>query len=296
MERRSFLKRASIGAAGSLTALSTASASETRSFGSVTVRDHYEVNPFFQTSLADGYTEYGFDTERTIPGYTTEDSPDEILVWPNAWQKPRESITERFPQYQDSLDQAGYDAPSIVFEWDSNDSLIPGIWQENLALWRVTTYKATQVGKKLGQFLKEYRAQNPETTIRLTGFSLGAQVALSAIKSLDDRGWEGEIDSLALMGGAVQNDTVALGGEYGPACESLLGELDNFYKSNDQALNGLFTVAGGNPAIGQAGITGTAPDNYEQHQVDYVDAHDYYWSYEKGCIEAVVDEWAAPDA
>jgi hypothetical protein len=255
------------------------------------VRDHFNVNAFLQTSLAEGHTEYGFDTQGTIPGFNTEESPDEILIWPNAWNKPPEAITRRFPKYQNSLARAGFDGQSIVFEWNSDDSLVPGIWQENIVLWRVTTYKATQVGKKLGQFLKEYRAQNPDTTIRMTGFSLGAKVALSALKSLDDRGWDGQIDSLALMGGAVQNDTISLEGKYGPSCEAILGELDNFYKTDDSALDAMFTVAGGNQAAGRTGINGTPPANYEGHQVNYVDAHDFYWSYEKGCIDAVVDEW-----
>jgi hypothetical protein len=268
-----------------LLSLSTTAASS-RSFSSVTARDHFDVSPFLQTSLADGYTEYGFETEGEIPGYQTGDSPEELLVFPNAWDKARADVDRRFPKYQNSLAQAGYDHPSIVFEWSS---------QDNPALWKVTVEKGRLAGKKLGQFLKEYRARNPETTIRMIGFSLGATVALSAIESLYDRGWRGTIDSLALLGASTEDGTIALEGKYGPACETILGEVDNFYKTDDELLSGAFTVAELDDAFGTVGIEGTPPANYEEHQVDWVDGHDYYWSYEKGCIRSVVAEWADDD-
>jgi hypothetical protein len=253
----------------------------------VTARGHFEVSPLLQTRLADGYTEYGFETQGEIPGYTTAGSPEELLVFPNAWDKSKADVDRRFPKYQESLAQAGYEHPSIVFEWSSKD---------NPALWKVTVEKGRLAGKKLGQFLREYRARNPTTTIRMIGFSLGATVALSAIKSLYDRGWNGEIDSLALLGASTEDGTIGLEGEYGQACESILGEVDNFYKTDDELLSGAFAFAELDDAFGTVGVEGTPPANYEEHQVDWVTGHDLYWDYEKGCIRSVVAEWADDDS
>jgi len=286
MDRREFCRRAVAGAVGTAALPGLAAARNDPPIGRVNVRDHFEVN-FFDVDLAEGYTEYEYDVEGTIPGYTDGRSPEEILFWPNAWDKSREDVNRRFPNYVDSLERAGYDGPSVVFEWPSDDPAY---------LWLVTAEKARRAGRKFGQFLQDYRRQNPETTIRVVGFSLGSTVALSAGGSLHDRGWDGEVDQLALLGAATGDEELSLDGEYGPGCRAVYGEVDSFYKTDDSTLSRQFAIVERNGALGTAGIEGPPPENYEEHQVDWVDGHDLYWSYERGCIRSVVAEWTDDDA
>jgi hypothetical protein len=264
------------------TALSTASSGAAPTFGRVTTRGHFDVNWFGQTYRRDEYSKYEYDTAGTIPGYGTTESPESLCIFVHGWLQERDDVAKRFPKQRAALEQAGFDGPVVLFSWDSASSL-PGWW--------VAAEYARQSGHKLGQFLKDYRAQNPATSVRVLGFSLGAMAAAPAGQSLYDRGWDGQIDSLALLGAALGDETLAAGGKYGLGCGNVFEEVDNYYKPDDQTLAYLFEAVEFNGAIGADGIQGTPNCNYEDHRVAYVDSHSSYWSYEDGCVEAVVDEW-----
>jgi len=286
MKRREFCKRTLAGAAGVASLAGTSQAAEEPPIGRVNTRDHFEITWYLDVRLANGYAPYEYETSGRIPGYTDDQSPDEILFWPNAWDKSRADVNRRFPKYVESLRQAGYDGPCVVFEWPSEDPAV---------LWRVTAEKARMAGRKFGEFLRNYRQRNPETTIHVVGFSLGSEVATSAAADLHERGWDGEIDDLALLGAATQDQKLSGSGDFGPGCEAVYGGIDNFYKTDDDTLSNQFKVGEFDGALGTEGIEGRPPENYEEHQVDWVDAHDYYWSHEKGCIRSVVAEWNDDD-
>jgi hypothetical protein len=281
MNRRSLLRTGAAVAGGSLFSVSSAGADEEDSWASVSVYDHFEVSPLLQTSVADGYTEYGYDVTGPLPGYQEGPSPEAVLVIPNAWWVLPEWFRGRIDSYRQNLELAGYDGAIIPFEWESAD---------NPALWRVTAEKARLAGKKLGAFLEEYRTRNPETEIRLLGHSLAAEVVLAAIGSLEDRGWEGQLQSISLLGASVDHSAPSLDGEYGDALAERVDQVDNFHKTDDNAL-AVYPAAAFDTALGRTGIDGPAPENYTDHRVDYVSGHDAYWSYEDGCMGAVVDQW-----
>jgi hypothetical protein len=235
-----------------------------------------------QTHLRDEYGKYEYDTEGTIPGYDTSESPDELCMFVHGWLQEEDDVAKRFPEQQAALRAAGFDGPIISFSWDSGSPL-PGWW--------IAAEYARRSGHKLGQFLKDYRERNPTTSIRVIGFSLGAMAAAPAGQSLYDRGWDGQIDSLALIGAALGDETLAAGGKYGLGCGNIYETVDNFYKTDDQTLSYLFKAVEFNGAIGTKGVQGEPSCNYEDHRVDYVESHSDYWTYEDGCIDAVVGEW-----
>lgn len=286
MNRRTFCKRALAGVAGA-TALSGTSAATDADFARVTTRGHLDVNWLGQTYLKDAYTKYEYETMGEIPGHHTGESPDEICVFVHGWLQDREDVNGRFPRQKAALQKAGFDGPVIVFDWDSGSPR---------AGWWIAAEYARRNGHKLGQFLKDYRERNPETTVRVVGFSLGAMVTAPAGQSLYDRGWDGEIDSMAFIGGAVGDQTVAVDGKYGPGCATVYGEVDNFYKTDDFTLSNQYKIAETNGAIGTEGIEGEPPENYEEHDVSYVTAHGNYWKYDEGCVREMVAEWKDDDS
>jgi esterase/lipase superfamily enzyme len=193
--------------------------------------------------------------------------------------KPK--VRKRFPKQRRAIRRAGFDGPVVVFSWGSG-SPVTGWW--------IAAEYARRNAHKLGQFLREYRSANPDTTIRVIGFSLGAMVTIPAGQSLADREWSGTVDSLSLIGAAIDDESLAANGTYAD-CADVFGEIDNFYKTDDQVLDKLYPAAEFDGALGTEGLDGEPPANYEQHQVDYVAHHDAYWRYENGCIPAVVEEW-----
>lgn len=281
MNRRSFIRAGAALGTGTLLSASVAGTEQDDTWGSVSVRGHFDVTPFLQTRVADDHTEYGYDVTGPLAGFQDGPSPESVLVIPNAWWVLPEWFRGRIDTYRQNLELAGYDSPIIPFEWESAD---------NPALWRVTAEKARLAGKKLGAFLAEYRNRNPQTRIRLLGHSLAAEVVLAAIGSLADRGWEGQIQSLSLLGASVDHTAPAMDGKYGEALAEYAGRVDNFHKTDDTAL-AVYPAAAFDAALGREGIDGQAPENYTDHRVDYVTEHDAYWSYEDGCMDAVVGQW-----
>jgi hypothetical protein len=71
----------------------------------------------------------------------------------------------------------------------------------------------------------------------------------------------------------------------------MVEQVDNFWYPDDQILSVNFRVAELTKALGSSGISGPAPSNYTDHQVDDIPSHGDYWTVEQGCIEAVVDAW-----
>jgi len=248
----------------------------------VTTRGHFGVNWFLQTYLEDDHTKYDFDTRGSIPGYHTDSSPEEICVFVHGWLQSWEDVATRFPKQRAALRKAGFDGPVIVFDWKADSPPIG---------WWVAAEYARRNAHKLGEFLRAYRERNPETVIRVVGFSLGGLVVVPVGRSLARRGWGKTIDSLALLGAAVDDEAIAEGGQYHRGIETIYGEVDNYYMRGDRTLSYLYKGAEFDGSLGAEGIEGSPPANYEEHDVDYVGGHGDYWKYDRGCVRAVVDEW-----
>ncbi|WP_257300007.1 DUF726 domain-containing protein [Haloarchaeobius sp. FL176] len=283
VSRRRFLGTAATAAAGTGLAVAATdeAAASADAYPRVTTRGHYDITWYGSVYLADGHTEWDYDTVGDIPGLDSV-APDELLVHVHGWMNEPDSAIEGFQTAESSYRDNGYDGAVIGFSWDS-DSSVFGWWD--------STEIAEENGKKLANFVDDYRQANPDTTIRLVCHSLGARVTLRCIELLNANGITDAVQSVSLLGGAADNDAVSTGGRYGPDLADAVGQVDNYWKDGDDVLNWAYTTAEFDSAVGEEGCEGTQPGNYQDHNVDYVPDHFSYYYPDDGCVSEVVSEW-----
>jgi len=244
-----------------------------------TTRGHFDIHWWYGDQLTDGHTATDYDTVGTIPGFDDGSDPAEVVVAVHGWRTAQSDAPDHFATVSTSLSNNGYDAPVVGFSWDSDTSTTD---------WWPATDIAERNGPKLAHFLLDYASHSPGTQFRLTGHSLGARVVLEAIKSLNDWGYRDILASATLLGGAADNDSVSIGGEYGDDIAAAVGRFDNFWKSGDSVLNWAYSTGEFDSAIGEEGCEGTPPVNYTDHNVDYVPDHFSYHEPGDGCVPEVV--------
>lgn len=105
--------------------------------------------------------------------------------------------------------------------------------------WHVARYKSEETGILLADLIAR---TNQKFT--LVGHSLGCRVihyCLSALKTREDQKW---IESVYLMGGAVNNNVSGEGGmDWYEIEKAVEGGIYNYYSKNDDVLKYLYTVA-----------------------------------------------------
>ncbi len=300
MKRRELCKKAAVGATGGVfagTGTASASRADPESIssppevdrsslsdhdGTVSTRGHYYVSWFNTVRRDPDVGEFEYEIEEPVPGYDSPESPEEVVVFAHGWQVDSWVAEVNFQLLAGTLAENGYDNPVVGFEWDSTTSVFD--WWEAIEI-------AKRNGKKLGRFLADYRQQNPDTTIRLMGHSLGAQVALSTVARVDENDWFEAVDSLTLLGAAVDDEVVATDETYGPAIARRVGQADNFHSANDDILKTGYTAAEWDLALGNYGAEGTTPENYADQKVDHVTTHYNYFLVQLGCLDEVAREW-----
>ncbi len=246
-----------------------------------TTRGHFDIHWWYGDQLTDGHTATDYDTVGSIPGLDGT-SPDEVVIASHGWRVAPADAPDHFATVEASLSRNGYDHPVVGFSWDADSSTDD---------WWPATDIAERNGPKLAHFTADYAAANPDTTIRYTGHSLGARVVLEAIKALNTWGLRDVVDSATLLGGAADNDSVAVEGEYGDDIGAAVGQFDNFWKSDDDVLNWAYSTGEFDSAVGEEGAEGVPPANYADHNVDFVPDHFSYHEPGDGCMLQVVAQW-----
>ena len=279
MDRRTFLGRVVTGT-GAL-AVGSASAAAQSSSGIVSTRDHFDITWYGSIRRTSGTTPTNYDVEGAVPGLDGS-TPGELVVFVHGWRNDSADAEETFAEATAALDDEGYDRPVVGYSWDSDTSY---------ARWWSAVEIAERNGPKLARFTRDLAAASPGTTVRYVAHSLGATVVLEGLKSLASAGETGAVESVSLLGGAADNDAVAVDGEFGDAIESAAGRLDNFWKSDDRVLDWAYATAEFDSAVGEEGCEGTPPANYTDVNVDYVPDHSSYYERDEGCIPAVVERW-----
>lgn len=286
MYRRRFCQSVAAGVAG-VAAVGAASARSNGGEvpGVVSTRGHFDV-AWGDEYLREEYDRTEYAVEGTVPGYEG-DAPEELVVMLHGYGKDRSGAMEIVEGASEGFHSAGYDGPVVGYSWDSDFPQLQ---------WWDTVDIASRNGPKLAGFCHDYRGRNPDTTLRVVGHSLGAEVVLNAVAALDEADADGVLDSVTLLGAAVDDEAASLWAgpfedEYGHELQRRVGRVDNFYKTDDETLTGLYEFAEWDSALGSSGIEGEAPDNYGDHDVSYVDGHETYFEDEAGCASAVVDTW-----
>lgn len=250
-------------------------------FPHVTTREHFDIGWFGDVDLTDGNTTTNYATKNGVPGLDGT-APDEIAVHVHGWLSDVDSALISFEQSTQALRNNGYERPVVGYSWDADTGL------DN---WWPATEIAERNGYKLAQFLFDYTRATGGTSVRLLAHSLGARVVLSAVRTLNYNDYTDVVTSVSLLGGAADNDAVSLGGTYGDDLERAVGTVDNFWKADDSVLNYAYSTAEFDSAVGEEGCEGTPPDNYEDHNVDFVPDHYSYYEPSEGCMNEIVAEF-----
>lgn len=240
----------------------------------VTTRDHFEATWYREVERNEDYGPREYETDGSIPGLD-EGSPDEIVVFIHGWLNKSPGDRGTFSTARDALRAAGYDQPVVGYSYDADT------W---LSRWWQATEIAELNGPKLTAFVEDLRAASPNTDVRIIAHSLGARVALSALKADGDD----TITSIALLGGAVNDESVATDGRFGDAIASTAARVDNYHDEGDDILEYAYSLAEWDSAVGQYGVEGEAPETYADYPVD-VESHFDYYGPENGCIDQVVE-------
>jgi len=275
--RRAFLGTAAAAVGGGV-ALGSAAASDAETFPQVSTRGHFDITWYGSVELTDGNSATNYETRGSIPGLDGP-APGELFVHAHGWRNDQSDALDSFGDIEAALRQNGYGAPVVGYSWDSDTSYTE---------WWDATEIAERNGAKLANFLYQYDAQNPNTTLRVCCHSLGARVALRAVEVLNENGLTDVVESLTLLGGAADNDNVATNDDYGPDIEAATGRTDNFYKTDDSVLEWAYGTAEFDSAVGEEGCEGPQPANYTDNDVTYVPSHGDYYKPDSGCMDEVV--------
>jgi len=264
----------------------------------VSTRGHFKDTAFVGVSLTKHHTANDFDTTGDIPGMEKGSCPEEIVIYVHGFENSTDEAIGNFNLAKKSLALNGYSFPVIGFSWDSK--------QGGLDFKDADTI-ATMNGKKLAQFIYQFKCKCPDTKIRLVSHSLGARVVLNALQVLNDFNkaivvfkkamnsktvkkiqdkltivrcclLKTKIQSVALLAAAVDNEEVETSkGHFGQAIENVVeGNFWNYWNSEDNTLSGLYALgfisSGGisiDQALGEAGIEDKSkePKNYRQRDV-----------------------------
>lgn len=234
--------------------------------------DHVDTDFWGSVHITDGNTSDNYETI----GDEFPEAPDELLVHCHGWQNDADCGKQRLNETRAAYDEQEYDGFVTGLVWDSS-----------YAWWNAKEI-ADKNAVKLANFLTDFKDENPETTIRLQGHSLGARVVAETMFQLDEELAHDVVTSVIFMAGAIENHSVSMDGRYGSAIENAAQHAENFWMEDDTILDWAFTTYEASKAIGNDGCDGPKPDNYTDHHIQLADHSDHYKP-DDGIIEEVID-------
>ncbi|ELY46883.1 esterase/lipase family protein [Natronorubrum tibetense] len=209
---------------------------------------------------------------------------DEICIYVHGWNGMKSSENQAYT-YETALGQNGYGAPVVAATWDADTA----------NFWGAES-NADTAGQRLADWLRDYRAANPSTTIRLTGHSLGGRVSLATLNAL---GGDEVIDTVALLGAAVNDDTVCDDGEYADGITHSAHVVYNYHSRDDDTVCTLYGLQTWGSGVGCDGAdcggwfsSGSTPDSYHDRDVTaQVDGHCEFMRPDIGCVPQIVNDF-----
>ena len=230
------------------------------------------VNPRFEPSLSDrdipnistrGSFEKGatpapgsepYTAEGAIPGLT-DTCASEVMIVVHGFNNSRDKAMNRFGVARQSLLQNDYKGAVVGFSWDADTQHDP----YSMTGYRTGREHALDAGVRLARAIEKMKEACPLMKVRLIGYSMGARVALESLLTVKTT-----IDSIHLVGAAIDNEEVELGKRYGAAIERSAGRVFNYFSREDSKLGLFYWAKEGDRALGKADIEhkARAPKNY----------------------------------
>lgn len=215
---------------------------------------------------------------------------DEFLPFVHGWTEEDGATTEELSAIAYTFDQAlednGYTQSTFLVRWDADHE------------WSVAKDKADQAGKRLAKWLDDYMSSH-DTVVKLSGHSLGSRVSFACLNELHDRS-DHVLDDVAVMGAAVDPDTVCEGAVYEPGIENAAKMTNSYSSSNDDIVCTFYAIEEGTSALGCEGsecdcgffcTQESTIDNYADNQVDFVENHCDYMKPDVGCVPEIVQNF-----
>ncbi|WP_247731140.1 hypothetical protein [Halovivax limisalsi] len=170
--------------------------------------------------------------------------------------------------FQSTARDQGYEGTVAAITWD--DSGLPGTAEGN----------ARDTGPMFANWLADFRAENPETTVRLLGFSMGGIVVMETIAAIDGSFTVANAD---MIGSYEYADAPCQGAGYYDAIANSCDGMYNYWSAND----GLARLGAGGASCADS----ETPGNYADVDVtDSVGGHTEYQS-SSGCVQAIVENY-----
>ena len=200
---------------------------QTTTIPTISTRNHFSRDT---GELNSGQTPTGYVASANIPGLQAGTTcPPEIVIYIHGVWVGANSLEEPdgvFDRAKKSLAAHDYTNPIVGFSWDSDTEInVDGTG------WLTGKVIAKENGPKLAQFISDYKNKCEATEVRLIAHSMGARVALSALESLyKNQDWNNKnfkVESVHLMGAAVDNEEVAKSPSYVIRSPSKLFNFDN---------------------------------------------------------------------
>ena len=232
-----------------------------------------------------------FEDVPTLLGLNANNCPGELAIYIHGvWATP-EDAKEQTERVFLSLQNLQYNIPVIGFSWDSDTAFSledPSLSNEG---WNIAKIIANKSGPLLSKFIIGYKEICPNDEIRLVAHSLGSRVTLSALLSLHESDKNNIIESVHLLGAAVDDDQISLDSKdctnnmppklkcSGEAINSTTKEFFNLYNEEDNMLTPFFSGFDGpypykdaekDKALGGFGkqFELSSPPNYREKNVE----------------------------
>nr|WP_239639525.1 DUF726 domain-containing protein [Halobiforma nitratireducens] len=210
---------------------------------------------------------------------------DEYVVYVHGW-RGLETSTDQTHTLEQAFEDEGYDSPVVAAAWEA----------DTVNYWRAESRTET-AGRRLASWLSTVADAEVET-IRLVGHSLGGRVCLETLRSLSD----GAVESVSLLGTAVDDDSVCTDGRYAYGIETAANEVYNYHSENDDSVCYGYDIQSLSSGLGCGGADcgdgwigddpGTTPNGYADVDVtDAVEDHCGYGKPDVGCVSRLVADF-----
>ncbi|MCU4799862.1 alpha/beta hydrolase [Halobacteria archaeon HArc-gm2] len=194
---------------------------------------------------------------------------DEVVFNVHGYSASSLSVSEA-RRLQGTLREAGNTETVTAVTWDDSGGPFGAL------------SNARDQGGVFADWMAAYLEENPKTTIRVLGHSMGGIVTFEFLAGADGRFTVANADSI---GSYVASDAPCDGSEYHDAIDAAAKSVGNYYSTND----GIARLGGGPASCS----SGALPSNYADVDVsDSVSGHTTYKT-SSGCVQAIVDNYVS---
>lgn len=156
-----------------------------------------------------------YTSEGPVPGLTSG-CANEVMIVVHGFNNSRDKAMNRFGVARQSLQKNDYRGVVIGFSWDADTQLDP----YSMTGYRTGRKHALDAAIRLARAIEKMKETCPLMKVRLIGYSMGARVALETLLSV-----KVPVDSVHLVGAAIDNEEVEIGKLYGAAIERSAGKV-----------------------------------------------------------------------